>query len=69
MVSIPATRIAQITARHDELSAEMARPDLAPEKFVALAKEYAELTAWGVRGTANERRRMSAIAAVVRGLL
>src|SRR3546814_15148867 len=34
----------QIAARHAELSAEMARPDLPPEKFVALSKEYAELT-------------------------
>ena len=44
MISIPPNRIAQIAARHAELSAEMARPDLAPEKFVALSKEYAELT-------------------------
>src|SRR3546814_11462187 len=44
MVSIPSSRIAQIAARHAELSAEMARPDLTPEKFVALSKEYAELT-------------------------
>ena len=44
MVSIPSTRMDQIAARHAELSAEMARPDLPPEKFVALSKEYAELT-------------------------
>src|SRR3546814_17159398 len=44
MVSIPSARMDQIAARHAELSAEMARPDLPPEKFVALSKEYAELT-------------------------
>jgi peptide chain release factor 1 len=43
-MSVPSNRIAQIEARHAELSAEMARPDLSAERFVQLSKEYAELT-------------------------
>lgn len=44
MVSIPSSRIAQIAQRHADLSAEMARSDLPPERFVQLSKEYAELS-------------------------
>ena len=43
-MSVPSNRIAQIEARHAELSAEMARPDLSADRFVQLSKEYAELT-------------------------
>lgn len=43
-MTVPSNRIAQIEARHAELSAEMARPDLSAERFVQLSKEYAELT-------------------------
>ncbi len=57
MVSIPSARIAQIAARHEELSAEMARPDLAPEKFVSLSKEYAELTPVAEAATSLQKLR------------
>ena len=43
MMRISPARIAQIEARHAELSAEMARGDLPAERFVALSKEYAEI--------------------------
>ncbi len=56
MVSIPPSRIAQIEARRDELQSEMARADLAAERFVALSKEYAELEP--VAAVAGEVRRL-----------
>jgi peptide chain release factor 1 len=40
---IPAPRIAQIEARHAELSEALAAPDLVRDRFVALSREYAEL--------------------------
>ena len=40
---IPAERIAQIEARLEELSSAMSAGDLAPERFVQLSKDYAEL--------------------------
>lgn len=43
MTRISPARIAQIEARQAELSAEMARPDLPADRFVALSKEYAEI--------------------------
>jgi len=43
MISIPASRLAQIEARHAELQSAMANPDIAPERFVQLSREYAEL--------------------------
>ncbi|WP_116091276.1 peptide chain release factor 1 [Sphingomonas crusticola] len=43
MITIPLDRIRQIEARRDELSASMARADLAPDQFVKLSKDYAEL--------------------------
>jgi len=42
MTTIPPDRIRQIEARRDELSAAMARSDLAPDQFVKLSKDYAE---------------------------
>ena len=42
-MQISPTRIAQIERRYEEAEAAMARPDLAPEEFVRLSKEYAEL--------------------------
>jgi peptide chain release factor 1 len=44
MISIPPERIAQIERRHADLAAQMGNPDLASDKFVALSKDYAELT-------------------------
>ncbi len=43
MTSIPPERIAQIEARREELQAAMAQPDLDPQDFVKLAKDYAEI--------------------------
>jgi peptide chain release factor 1 len=37
-------RLAQIVQRHEALSSEMANPALEPSRFVALSKDYAELT-------------------------
>jgi peptide chain release factor 1 len=43
MTSISADRIAQIEARRDELQDAMNAADLAPDAFVRLSKEYAEV--------------------------
>jgi len=43
MTAISADRIAQIEARRDELQAAMSARDLAPDAFVRLSKEYAEV--------------------------
>ena len=58
MVSIPPARIAQIEARRDELQALLATGDLAPDRFVAVSKEYAELEP--VASAAGEVRRLRA---------
>jgi peptide chain release factor 1 len=58
MSQISAERIAAIEARRDEMQAAMSRPDLPPEKFVALSKEYAELEP--VANAAGEVRRLRA---------
>jgi len=56
MITIPIERIRQIEARRDELSASMARGDLAAEQFVKLSKDYAELEP--VANAAHEVRRL-----------
>ncbi|MDF0546455.1 peptide chain release factor 1 [Sphingobium sp. H39-3-25] len=56
MMQISPERILQIEARRDEVQANMARPDLAPEDFVRLSKEYAELEP--VAKAAHEVRRL-----------
>jgi peptide chain release factor 1 len=66
-MSVPSNRIAQIEARHAELSAEMARPDLAAERFVQLSKEYAELTP--VAEKAREVRKLREEAASLRAMI
>ena len=53
---ISAERIAQIEARRDEVQAAMTRADLAPEAFVRLSKEYAEIEP--VARAAHEVRRL-----------
>ncbi|MDB5662868.1 MAG: peptide chain release factor 1, partial [Sphingomonas bacterium] len=58
MISIPSGRIAAIEARRDELQGTMSRGDLAPERFVQLSKEYAELEPVAV--AAGEVRRLRA---------
>jgi peptide chain release factor 1 len=56
MITIPIDRIRQIEARRDELAASMARSDLAPDQFVKLSKDYAELEP--VANAAHEVRRL-----------
>jgi peptide chain release factor 1 len=56
MITIPIDRIRQIEARRDELSASMSRSDLAPDQFVKLSKDYAELEP--VANAAHEVRRL-----------
>jgi peptide chain release factor 1 len=56
MITIPIERIRQIEARRDELAASMARADLAPEQFVRLSKDYAELEP--VANAAHDVRRL-----------
>jgi peptide chain release factor 1 len=56
MTSISADRIAQIEARRDELQAAMSARDLAPDAFVRLSKEYAEVEPVAV--AAGELRRL-----------
>jgi peptide chain release factor 1 len=58
VTAISAARIAQIEARRDELQAAMSAPDLAPEAFVRLSKEYAEVEP--VAAAAAELRRLRA---------
>jgi len=43
MTTISEDRIAAILARRDEVQAQLASGELAPERFVALSKEYAEV--------------------------
>ena len=65
--TITADRIAQIEARRDELQAQMTRGDLAPEQFVQLSKDYAEIDP--VARAAAEVRRLRAERAVLQGLI
>jgi len=58
MFSVPASRIAAIEARRDELQAEMSRGDLPADRFVQLSKEYAEVEP--VAQAAGEVRRLRA---------
>ena len=52
MTNIPAERIAAIEARKEELQAAMSAADLAPDAFVKLSKDYAEILP-GRRGGAG----------------
>jgi len=56
MTGISADRIAQIEARRDELQDAMNAADLAPDAFVRLSKEYAEVEP--VAAAAAELRRL-----------
>ncbi|MGQ0558939.1 MAG: peptide chain release factor 1 [Sphingosinicella sp.] len=56
MTSIPAERIAAIEARRMELQDAMAAADIAPDQFVKLSKEYAEVEP--VAEAARELRRL-----------
>ncbi|WP_324749202.1 peptide chain release factor 1 [Sphingomonas sp. LY54] len=56
MTSISDQRIAQIEARKDELQNAMSAPNLAPDAFVRLSKDYAEIEP--VAAAAAEVRRL-----------
>ena len=56
MTHISAERIAAIEARRDELQSAMSALDLAPDQFVRLSKEYAEIEP--VAAAAKEVRRL-----------
>jgi peptide chain release factor 1 len=58
MTRFSAERIAAIEARKEELQRAMSAPDLAPEAFVQLSKDYAELLP--VAEAARELRRLRA---------
>ena len=44
MAQLSDQRLAQIVARHQGLASEMANPSLDPSRFVALSREYSELS-------------------------
>ncbi|HST36016.1 MAG TPA: peptide chain release factor 1 [Allosphingosinicella sp.] len=67
MTRIPAERIAAIEARKEELQAAMSAPDLVPDVFVRLSKDYAEILP--VAEAARELRRLRAEMEVVGGML
>jgi len=67
MTSISAERIAQIEARKDELQNAMSAPNLAPDAFVKLSKDYAEIEP--VAAAAREVRRLRAELDVLSGLI
>ena len=58
MTQISSERIAQIEAKKQELADTMAAPNLAPEEFVRLSKEYAQIEP--VAAAAREVRRLRA---------
>jgi peptide chain release factor 1 len=66
MISIPAERIAQIEARRDELQNAMSAPGLAPDAFVRLSKDYAEIEP--VAAVAREVRRLREERAALAGM-
>ena len=67
MTSISAERIAAIEGRKDELQNAMAAPNVAPEEFVRLSKDYAEIEP--VAAAAREVRRLRAELEVLTGML
>jgi peptide chain release factor 1 len=67
MTSISAERIAAIEGRKDELQNAMSAPNLAPDEFVRLSKDYAEIEPVAV--AAREVRRLRAELDVLGGLL
>ena len=58
MTQISSERIASIEARKNELAQSMAEPNLSPEEFVRLSKEYAQIEP--VAQAAREVRRLRA---------
>jgi peptide chain release factor 1 len=60
-------RIAQIEARRDELQNAMSSPSMAPEDFVRLSKDYAEIEP--VAAAARELRRLRAELGLLKDML
>ena len=67
MTSISAERIAAIEERKDELQNAMSAPNLAPDEFVRLSKDYAEIEP--VASAAREVRRLRAELDVLVGMV
>lgn len=67
MISISAGRIAAIEGRKDELQNAMLAPNLAPDEFVRLSKDYAEIEPVAV--AAREVRRLRAELEVLTGMI
>ncbi|MDB5693909.1 MAG: peptide chain release factor 1 [Alphaproteobacteria bacterium] len=67
MTSISDTRIAAIEARRDELQSAMNSRDLAPDAFVRLSKDYAEVEP--VAAAARELRRLRAELGLLKDML
>jgi peptide chain release factor 1 len=65
--SISDARIAQIEARRDELQSAMNAPDMAPDQFVRLSKDYAEIEP--VAAAAREVRRIRAEIAALKEMI
>ncbi|MCG2842191.1 peptide chain release factor 1 [Sandaracinobacter sp. RS1-74] len=67
MVQLSDQRLAQIVQRQEALSSEMANPALEPSRFVALSKDYAELTpaADAARAVIGMRRELAELEALV----
>ena len=67
MTRISAERIAAIEGRKEDLSNALSAPDLAPEAFVQLSKDYAEILP--VAEAARELRRLRSELEVLGGLV
>ena len=67
MTSISAERIAAIEGRRDELQNAMSAPNLAPDQFVKLSRDYAEIEP--VAAAAREVRRLRAELEVLNGMI
>ena len=67
MTGISSERIASIETRKQELATAMASPDLSPEEFVRLSKDYAAIEP--VAAAAREVRRLRAELDVLSGML
>src|SRR5207342_3877895 len=67
MSSISSERIASIEARRHELQQAMAAPNVAPDEFVKLSKDYAAIEP--VAAAAREVRRLRAELEVLNGLV
>ncbi|MDV3258037.1 MAG: PCRF domain-containing protein, partial [Sphingomonas sp.] len=67
MKAISLDRIVSIEAKKHDLAAAMAEPSLAPEEFVRLSKEYAQIEP--VAEAAREVRRLRAELEVLTGLV